>query len=168
MWSARAYEDKKMCLGVKHEKSAKDRTRWLPNALSLWELDSCGSPECLKPWLEKQTSTKLGPQDTIRKFLMCRCLKCLHIVHLDLIAWIMIKWKSGSQILNFTNPLRVGVKWSLIGACNTLLERTFWGLKDNALTCSKQAWFEKNMNIQSFWTTKVPILGVSRKSVIWM
>jgi hypothetical protein len=37
----------------------------------------------------------------------------------------------GNQLgiwLSTTNPLRLKAKWSLIGACDTLLERCFWGL----------------------------------------
>jgi hypothetical protein len=45
-----------------------------------------GSCKCLEPWLEKKTSTKLGPQDTIKRFLKCKYLKCPCIVHLDLIC----------------------------------------------------------------------------------
>jgi hypothetical protein len=44
------------------------------------------SCECLETWLERQTSTKLGPQDTIRNVLKLKCLKCPHMVHLDLIC----------------------------------------------------------------------------------
>ncbi len=36
-------------------------------------------------WKGKK-NTKLGPQDTIRNVLKCRCLKCPRIVHLDLIC----------------------------------------------------------------------------------
>jgi hypothetical protein len=45
-----------------------------------------GSCEYLKPWLEKQTNTKLAPHETIKKVLKCRCLKCPLKVHLDLIC----------------------------------------------------------------------------------
>jgi hypothetical protein len=71
----------KMCLGVKHFHE------WgrIQEMEPLWELHSCGSYECLKPWLERPESTKLGLEDTIRKVLKCRCLKFLHIVHLNLI-----------------------------------------------------------------------------------
>jgi hypothetical protein len=44
-----------------------------------------GNYECLKPWLERKPSTKLGPQDTIRNFFKRRCLSS-QIVHLDLIC----------------------------------------------------------------------------------
>ncbi len=54
-----------------------------PNALPLWELHLCRSYE---PWLERKTSTKLRPYDTIKFFLKRRCLKCPHIAHLDLIC----------------------------------------------------------------------------------
>ncbi len=82
--------------------SATDGTQWLPSALILWELHSCRSYECSKPWLERQTSTKLGPQDTIKKFLKHRCLKWPHLFIYVWFAWIMIKRKGGSKIPNLT------------------------------------------------------------------
>ncbi len=79
----------RMCLSVKHTftngKSAKDEAQWFPSALPLWELHLCESCECSEPWLEKQTSTKLGPQDTIRKFLKHKCLLKVPL-HLNLIC----------------------------------------------------------------------------------
>jgi hypothetical protein len=66
--------------------NASDGTQQLPSAFSFWELNSCESPKCLEPWLEKKISTKLGPYDIIEKVLKFRCLKCLHIVHLNLIC----------------------------------------------------------------------------------
>jgi hypothetical protein len=40
------------------------------------------------------------------------------------------------------------------------LKRYFQGLYDTALKLSKNTSFEKDMNIPSFGTTKVPILGL--------
>jgi len=49
-WSARAYEAKRVCLGVKHiltnGESARDGALQLPSALPLWELHLCKSCEC--------------------------------------------------------------------------------------------------------------------------
>jgi len=39
-----------------------------------------------KAFVEKGKKTKLSPHDTIRKVLKHKCLKCPHIVHLDLIC----------------------------------------------------------------------------------
>jgi hypothetical protein len=58
------------------------------------------------------------------------------------------------------NPLKVGVKWGLIGTCYTPLDRYFQGIYDSVFAFSKKTWFEKNMSVQSFKTTKVPILGL--------
>jgi hypothetical protein len=66
--------------------NAKDGAQWLPNALPLWELHSHGSSECLEPWLERKKNTKSCLQDTIRKVLKHRCLKCPRIIHLHLIC----------------------------------------------------------------------------------
>jgi len=68
------------------QESASDEAQWLPNALPLLELHFCKSCKSLKSWLERQTSTKLGPQDTIKKFLKHRFLRCPCIVHLNLIC----------------------------------------------------------------------------------
>jgi hypothetical protein len=38
------------------------------------------------PGWKGKKNIKLGPHDTIKKVLKCRCLKCPHIVHLDLIC----------------------------------------------------------------------------------
>jgi hypothetical protein len=110
--------------------SARDGAQWLLSAFPLWELHWCESPECLKPCLERKTSTNLGPYNVIGKVLKCKCLKCLRIIHLNFICmsydqkkgqksnyWKLDSW---SQI-----PLELGVKWSPIGACNTPLERIF-------------------------------------------
>jgi hypothetical protein len=82
--------------------NARDGAQQLPSALPFWELHSCESPECLKPWLEKQKNTKLGRYDTIGKVLKCRCLKCPHIVHSDLICMNYDKKKVRNQIENLT------------------------------------------------------------------
>jgi len=66
--------------------NARDETQWFPSALPLWELYSCMSCECSKAWLERQTNTKLGFHDTIRKVLKFRCLNFPRIDHLVLIC----------------------------------------------------------------------------------
>jgi len=80
--------------------NAKDEAQWFSSALPFWELHLCESCECLEPWLERKTNTKLGPHETIRKVLKCRCLRCHHIIHLDLICkgYDQKKgWESNSQ-----------------------------------------------------------------------
>jgi hypothetical protein len=102
--------------------NAKDEAQWFLSALPLWELHSCKSYECLEPWLERQTNTKLGLQEVIRNILKRTCLKCLHIVHLDMIcmhydqkkgAWVKL------EIWHPTiNPLKLGGQmrfdWSVL------------------------------------------------------
>jgi hypothetical protein len=66
--------------------NARDEAQWLLSALPLWGLHSCGSCECLEPWLKRQTSAKLGYQGTIKHVLKHRCLKWPCIVHLNLIC----------------------------------------------------------------------------------
>jgi hypothetical protein len=109
--------------------NARDEAQWFPSALPFWKLHSCESCECLEPWLEREKNTKLGPHDTIKKFLKRRCLKCpwfspdLH----DLWSKEEVGVKLGIW-LSTINPLKVGVKWGLIGMCYTPLERYFQGL----------------------------------------
>jgi hypothetical protein len=144
--------------------SARDEAQWLPNALPLWELHLCGSCECSKPWLERQTSIKLGPQGTIRKVLKCRCLKRLWISHLVLICMSYDQkkgWESNWAIwFPTTNPLKAKVKWGLIGAYYTPLKISFQELYNNVLALSKKTRFENDINVQSFGTTKVLVLGL--------
>jgi hypothetical protein len=99
MWNARALVPKSVfkCVSQMGE-SARDKAQWFPNALSLWELHLCGSYECLEPWLERQTNTKLGPHDTIRKVLKHKFLRCPRIIHLDLICMSYDQRKGQSQI----------------------------------------------------------------------
>ncbi len=84
--------------------NARDEAHWLSSALPFWELHLCENCECLEPWLKRKTSVKIGSQDTIKKVLKCWCLKCLHIVHLDLICMSYdqkkgreLNWKFDSQ-----------------------------------------------------------------------
>jgi hypothetical protein len=90
--------------------NARDGVQQLPNALRLWELHSCESLECLKPWLEKQTSTKLGPYDTIGKVLKFECLKCPHIVRWDLICMNYDKKKGRKWNWEFNYRQQISLK----------------------------------------------------------
>jgi len=58
-------------------------------------------------WKEK--NTKSGPQDTIRKFLKRKCLKCPRIVHLDLIC-MSYDQKKGWE-LNWEFDSRPQIPW---------------------------------------------------------
>jgi hypothetical protein len=74
-----------MCSWVKHTLTSgggtvRAWTQWFP----FWELKWCKSPKYLEPLLKKQTSTKLGLQNTIGKVSKCTCLKCPCFDHLDL------------------------------------------------------------------------------------
>jgi hypothetical protein len=60
-------------------------------------LHSCKNYECLEPWLERQKNNKLGPHDTIRKVLKCKCLKCFHIVYLNMI-YMTYDQKTGQEL----------------------------------------------------------------------
>jgi hypothetical protein len=78
----------KVCLGVKHILTSGGECKgWSPmtpkctptlGVALVWEL------WMFEALIRRQTSTKLGPHDTIKFFLKCRCLRCPRIVHLDL------------------------------------------------------------------------------------
>jgi hypothetical protein len=101
--------------------SARDEAQWLSNALPLWELHLCKSCECLKPWLEGQTNTKLGPQNTIRKVLKHRWFKGPHIFHLNLICisydqkkrWES-NWEFDSQLQIPSQQGQMKSNWSML------------------------------------------------------
>jgi hypothetical protein len=113
--------------------------------------------------VERANQWQIEPQDIIRKVLKCRCLKGLLIVHLDVIdmshdkkkgqesnwefdSWSQIPTKQGS------NKIRLG---HVIHHWKIFLKAIRY-----YLAFSKQNWFEKNMNGQSFGTTKVLVLGL--------
>ncbi len=129
----------------------------MPNSFPFWELHLCKSCECLEPWLERKKNTKLGPQNTIKMVLKCKCLKCPCIVHLNLICMSYDnKERAGIKLgiwLLTTNPLKVRVKWGLIGACYMPLERYFQGYKIMLCIFTKQVWFENDMTVQRFGTS---------------
>jgi len=87
--------------------SARDEAQWFPNAFSFWELHLCGSCECLKLWLERQTSTKLGPQETMRKVMKRKCLWWPHIVHLNLICMSYNQKKGRKSNWEFDSQPRI-------------------------------------------------------------
>jgi hypothetical protein len=79
-----------------------------PNDSQFGKLHSYVSCDFSEPWLERQTSTKLGPYDTIRKVLTFRYLKFLPIFYLDLICMsYMIKRKGKSQIENIDSRSQI-------------------------------------------------------------
>jgi hypothetical protein len=156
--------------------SAWDEAQWLISALSLWELHSCGSCECLEPWLERQKRTKMGIHYTNRNFLKCRCLKCHRIVHLNLICtsydqkkgrkstWEFdsrpqIPWKKAS---NEVQSGRVIHLWKDIFERYKILPSHFQNIFD-----LRKIWMSKFLGQQEsqFWDSH---LRVSGKSDIWM
>jgi hypothetical protein len=100
----------------------------------------------------------------LEKVLKLRCLKCNCIIHLYMICMSYdIKKKVGVKLkfwLPTINPLKVGVKWTLIRAFYIPLEICFWRLQDIVLTFFKNIWFEKDMNIQNYEIANVPVLGI--------
>jgi hypothetical protein len=142
--------------------NAKDGAQWFPSAFPLWELHLCRNPKCSKPWLKRKTSTKLSPQNTIGKVLKFKCLRCHHIVHLDLKCMSYNKEK-GSRVkliiwLLTTSPFKIGIKWSLIGHAMHLWKNLFEGYKILHLHVPKL------FDLRKIWVFKV--LG-QQKSQFW-
>jgi hypothetical protein len=94
-----------MCLGVKHIlTNGGEFTGWslmTPNytptlgVAFMWEL------RMFKTLVSKANKHQIEPHDTIRKVLKHKCLKCLFIVHLDLICINYDQkkvWKSNWEI----------------------------------------------------------------------
>ncbi len=160
--------------------NARDEVQWLLNALPFWELHLWGSCECSEPWLERWTSTKLSPHDTIKNFLKCRCLKCTCIVHLDLI-WMSYDKKKGRKS-NYKFDSRPPILWKQ-GSNEVWLERAIHHWKDilkgyNILSSyfQKKNFIWERYERPKFWDNKRPsfgkiknpVLGIPRKSDIWM
>jgi len=108
-----------VCLGVKHTFTNGGKCKgWIlmtPKCIFTLELHLCRICECLEPWLERQTSTKLGPQDNIKKFLKLRCLKCPYNVQLNLICMSYDQKKGWGQMKS---------NWGVL----YIIKRLFWGL----------------------------------------
>ncbi len=126
----------KICLGVKHTlRNGGECKVWSPmtpkcaptlGVALVRELQMFGA------LVVKENKYQLGPQETIRKVLKHRCLKCYHIVHIDLVymSYDQNKGHESNWKIWFptTNPLKLGVKWPLIEGWYTTLKRSFWGL----------------------------------------
>ncbi len=118
----------------------------------------------------------MGPQDTIKKILKRRCLKCLHVVHLDLICMSYNQkkgWESNwefdsqPQILGKqgSNEVQLGCAihcWKEIFESYKMLPSHFQKKLD-----FKKIWVAKVLGQQEsqFWDSHSGVLG---KSDIWM
>jgi hypothetical protein len=90
MWSARAHEAKRMCLGVKHILTIGGECKgWslrTPICTPILEIAFVQELRMFRALVEKVKKIKLVPHETIRKVLKHRCLKCPHIVRLNMIC----------------------------------------------------------------------------------
>jgi hypothetical protein len=159
-----------MCLGVKHTlsngESAKDGAQWLPSALPFWELHLCKSPEYLKSWLKRKKNTKLGVQDIVGKVLKFRCLKCPHIVHLNLKCMSYDPKKSRDSNWKFDFrpqiPLKQGSNDFRLGHAIHSSKDLFKGYKIFALYVSKNLiWWRYEH--PKFQDSKNPNFGIFEK-----
>jgi hypothetical protein len=118
----------------------------------------------VKALVEKEKKkTKVSPQDTIEKVLKCRYLKCTHNVHFDLKCMSYDQKKANSQIGN----LIIDHKFSTAGGqmisnwdvLYTVGKMFYWVIR-YCLRMIQKNCYEEDMNVQSFKTPKVPILGL--------
>jgi hypothetical protein len=140
--------------------SARDGAHCFLNAFPLWELHLCESPKRLEPWLKRKASTKLGPQDTIRKVLECGCLKCPLIVHLDIICMSYDRKKGHKYNFLPQISLQQGSNNHQLGSVIQRWKDIFEGYKilfshDSNMFDLKKIWASK-----FFGKAKVPILGL--------
>jgi len=134
MWSARAYEAKRVCLGVKHNFAKSWKVQEIePNHSQVHSyFGSCIHARVLEiqnlGWKGKQAPIWV-PKISLKN-IKFRYLKCTHIVHLDLkcMNYDQMKGQESPIWLSTTNPFKTRVKWALIGACNTPFKTYFWGL----------------------------------------
>ncbi len=116
-------------------------------------------------WKEKN-NTKLGLQDTIRKVLKHRCLKNLHIVHLDLICMNYDQRRGGNQIGNLTpdhksfkSKGQMKSNWNMLHTVGKIFSKA---IKYFPCTLKKILLGQQD---SQFWDSHLGVLG---KSDIWM
>jgi len=64
--------------------------------------------------VRKVKNIKLGPHDTIKKVLKCRCLKCLQIIYLDVMCMSYNKKKGKNQIPTLKNKGQMKTNWGVL------------------------------------------------------
>jgi hypothetical protein len=157
MWSARAYEAKRVCLGVKHtftnRRECKGWSPMTPKCTSILGITFVWESQTFRTLVGKTNKHQIGPHDTIEKVLRCRCLKCSCIVHLDLICmnydekkgqesnW---KFHSQSQI-----PLKQGSNDFRLGHAIQLWKDHFEGYK------IVPSHAPNRLDLSKIWTSKV-------------
>jgi len=174
VWSAKAHEAKNVFRCETHFHKWGKVQGMKPNDSQVHS--HFGSCKCLKPWLERQTNTKLGPQNTIRKVLKRRCLRCPHIVHLNLIFMNYDQKKKRESNWKFDS--RPQIPWKK-RSNEVRLGQTIQHWKDifKGYTISPSN-FQNKFDLKNIWTSKIlgqrksqfwdSHLGVLRKSDIWM
>ncbi len=90
MWNARAHEAKRICLGVKQTFTNGGECKgWSPMTSKCTPTVGVALVRESRMFIVlvgKAKKIKLGPQDTIKKVLKHKCLKCPRVVHLDMIC----------------------------------------------------------------------------------
>ncbi len=108
----------RICLGVKqtftNEGECKGWSSMIPKCTPTLGVAFVWKLRMFRALVGKANKHQIGPQDTIRKVLKHKCLKCLHIVYLDLICMSYDKKKQGGIKLRIwlpaTKPLKARVK----------------------------------------------------------
>jgi len=170
----------RMCLSVKHiltnGRECKGWNPMTPNCTPTLGIAFVRELQMFRTLIGNAKNTKLGPQDTIRKVLKCRCFKCPHIVHLNLIcmscdqkkrresnwkfdSWPQILWNQGSNevwlecVIHCWKDIFKGYK--ILCPC---FQKRF---------CLRNIWASKVLKQQKsqFWDSHS---GVPKKNDVWM
>jgi len=122
-----------------------------------WKLQMC------RALVGKVNKHQIGPHDTIRKVLQRKCFKCHRIVHLDLLCISYDQKKGRESNWKFDSRPQIPWKqgsmrstWSVLYTVGKIFSRTIRYFPRTLI----KTWFEKNMNVQSFGTIRIPILGL--------
>jgi len=154
----------RMCLGVKKtfksEGKCKGWNPMTPKCAPILGLHLCGSYECLESWLKRQINTKLSPQNTIKKFLKCRCSKCPCIFHLDVICMNYDEKKGWESNWKFDSQPQIPERNQMRSNWGVLytVEKIFLRATKYCPCIFKKIWFKK------IWASQV--LG-QQKSQFW-
>jgi hypothetical protein len=158
-----------MYWGVKHTlKNGGKCKGWspmIPKCTPILGLYSCGSCKCLKPWLESKKTPNWAPMTPLKRSWSYISEKPSH-------CSIRLNFHELKIWLPTINPLKIGVKWTLIMCVIHHWKDPFEGYK------VLHSHFQKKLDLKKIWTSKVmgqhksqfwdSHLGVLGKIDIWM
>jgi hypothetical protein len=158
-----------MCLGAKHTlTNGGECKRWspmTPKCTPIVGIALVQESQMFRTLVEKTSKHKIKPSDTIGKVLKYKCLKWSCIIHLDLKCTNYDEEKGWDQIeiliLDHKSPWIKGSNDLQLGHEIHCWKDFFEGYKILSSHIKKKTWFEEDMNVQSFETIRVLVLGLS-------